>query len=441
MAPPHSDKKSSHRSYTAFCQYRSSCGKTSSEDDNDIRYYVDKNGLISTENPSRIMCLDNKLEDSNAGNRINPEANSPSTLNLETPSYSGSQNRQVQHPHGSIATERARRMDYLRKEMANKISEIAQLSVQLGTINSEIDELEIKMATDVEDLEKIANILKERSANIITAIDRIRNILEKIRLGNSSTRALTYVIMNTLFNTALKQSTSLRHDLSSQSPSLPLTPATLGQISASLTSFSRTLDSYAGLAKQELNPAKQEKAQERLKSFREDLASYRTHFAELKASSEEIQTSQNRTELLGRRPHHAATPENPYANTTSSAGPSSASPWAPRNGTSGGGQLSMQSGDYERETHALREQSFFANTHSALDDYLARGGAVLSDLSQQREMLKGTQRKMYNVANTLGISHDTIRMIERRARQDKWIFWAGVVIFFTFCYLVLKWLR
>ncbi|KAH8809163.1 hypothetical protein F5884DRAFT_734048 [Xylogone sp. PMI_703] len=247
--------------------------------------------------------------------------------------------------------------------------------------------------------------------------------------------------MNTLFNTALKQSTSLRHDLSSQPATLPLTPSTLGQISASLTSFSRTLDSYAALAKQEPNPAKQEKAQERLKSFREDLASYRAHFAELKASSEEIQTSQNRTELLGRRPHHAATPENPYANATVSAGPSSSSPWAPKNGTNGGGQLSMQSGDYTREAHALREQNFFANTHSALDEYLARGREVLGDLGQQREMLKGTQRKLYNVANTLGVSAGTIQMIERRAKQDKWIFWVGVIVFFVFCYLVLKWLR
>lgn len=56
-------------------------------------------------------------------------------------------------------------------------------------------------------------------------------------------------------------------------------------------------------------------------------------------------------------------------------------------------------------------------------------------------MLKGTQRKLYSVANTLGISGDTIRMVERRAKQDKWIFWAGVVIFVIFVYLVLRWLR
>jgi len=56
-------------------------------------------------------------------------------------------------------------------------------------------------------------------------------------------------------------------------------------------------------------------------------------------------------------------------------------------------------------------------------------------------MLKGTQRRLYSVANTLGVSGDTIRMVERRAKQDKWIFWAGVVVFFGFCWLVLRYLR
>jgi Golgi SNAP receptor complex protein 2 len=101
----------------------------------------------------------------------------------------------------------------------------------------------------------------------------------------------------------------------------------------------------------------------------------------------------------------------------------------------------MGSGDVTRESHALREQSFMANTHTALDEYLARGQAVLGELADNREILKGTQKRLYSVANTLGISGDTIRMVERRAKQDKWIFGVGVVVFFTFCWLVLHYLR
>lgn len=32
----------------------------------------------------------------------------------------------------------------------------------------------------------------------------------------------------------------------------------------------------------------------------------------------------------------------------------------------------MGSEDYTREAHALREQNFFSQTNSALDDYIAR---------------------------------------------------------------------
>jgi hypothetical protein len=240
---------------------------------------------------------------------------------------------------------------------------------------------------------------------------------------------------NTLFNTALKQSTSLQRDLATPPP---YSTSLLGQISASLTSFSRTLDSYASLSKTELNSEKKSKAEQRLQTFRSELQSFREQFKELKLQSEEASALNNRTELLGRRPHNTGTPDNPYSNAAIASGPAvTNSPWAPKEG----GSLSINSGDYTRETHALREQNFFANTHTALDEYLARGQAVLGDLGQQREILKGTQKRLYSVANTLGISGDTIRMIERRTKQDKWIFWAGVVIFFGFCWLVLHYLR
>ncbi|KAK4040654.1 hypothetical protein C8A01DRAFT_35307 [Parachaetomium inaequale] len=272
--------------------------------------------------------------------------------------------------------------------------------------------------------------------------------------------------MNTTFNSALKQRTTIRKDLSSLSSPAPtsdphsqqqpqqLTPAALGSLSSSLTSFARTIDEYNALAKQELNRAKQEKAFERIRDFRAELADFRAQFDALKAAREEAAHADNRAELLGRRPFAAATPENPYAGAgSSSMGSASASGY----GIGGGGRgharttsiaeagsssgLGMGSGDVTREGHALREQQFFASTHSALDDYIARGQAVLGDLSQQREMLKSTQRRLYSVGNTLGISGDTIRMIERRAKQDKWIFGAGVVVFFLFCWLVLHYLR
>lgn len=147
------------------------------------------------------------------------------------------------------------------------------------------------------------------------------------------------------------------------------------------------------------------------------------------------QSNLNRNELLGRRPHHSSTPENPYSNAGSAA--SNSSPFRPSHASAFGASPA----DYNRESHALREQSFMESTNAQLDEFLERGRAVLGDLGQQREMLKGTQRKLYSVATTLGISGDTIKMVERRAKQDKWIFWASILVFFGLCYLVLRWLR
>ena len=157
----------------------------------------------------------------------------------------------------------------------------------------------------------------------------------------------------------------------------------------------------------------------------------------LRKAREDSQYQSNRAELLGRRPYNA-TPENPYANVSSTTIHST---FQPRHPTQQQTHLSTGAGDEAREAHALREQNFFSNTNSALDDYIARGQAVLGDLGQQREMLKTTQKRLYGVANTLGISGDTIRMVERRAREDKWIFVAGVLVFFLFCWLVLHFLR
>lgn len=67
-----------------------------------------------------------------------------------------------------------------------------------------------------------------------------------------------------------------------------------------------------------------------------------------------------------------------------------------------------------REQHALHEHSFIHSTEARLDDFIAQGRAVLDDLVEQRTMLKGTQRRLLDAANTLGLSKDVIGWIERR---------------------------
>lgn len=238
-----------------------------------------------------------------------------------------------------------------------------------------------------------------------------------------------------------------------------------GQIQASLTSLSRTIDDYAELAKGELVPTKQEKAMERIKNFRTDLADYRQTFSRLKKDREEAvckspsrsppQTTPKDPQSNKPTPANDPQPHRPLQPST----PPHLHPRKPLRRHRPLPQLPLRPPfqaqqplhrhphrrpppeEYTREQHAFREQTFMSTTNAALDEYLERGRAVLGDLGQQREMLKGTQKKLYSVANTLGVSGDTIRMVERRARQDKWVFWVGCVVFFGFCWVVVHFLR
>lgn len=247
--------------------------------------------------------------------------------------------------------------------------------------------------------------------------------------------------MNVAYNSALRQSKALRHDLDTLTAAAPgtLTPSSIGNVSASLASLSKSVDEYAALAPHELVPKKQEEAAARVGRFRDDLAEFRTRVDAVKRAREEAAEGASRGELMGRRPY-ASTPENPYAASTGGSGASQANPYG-AGAVAAGGSLALGEAEDAREAHALREQNFFSGTNTALDEYIARGQAVLGDLGQQREVLKGTQKRLYSVANTLGVSGDTIKMVERRAREDKWIFGAGAVVFFLFCWLCIHFLR
>ncbi|KAF2479773.1 hypothetical protein BDY17DRAFT_45443 [Neohortaea acidophila] len=263
--------------------------------------------------------------------------------------------------------------------------------------------------------------------------------------------------MSALYNSALRQSKAIRADLDAFTSSSGSNAALQGQLTTSITSFSRTLDDYQRAIDSELVPDKATKGKERITNFRTDLLDFRSRFAELKHEREQAQLANNRNELFGRRPHAAQTPENPYADaaiTSATIGRgenvnplfrTSNPNFQP--GSSGVNSYSAYQSPYglgadeARENHALREQSFFSSTNSTLDEYIQRGQAVLGDLGDQREVLKNTQRKLYNIGTTLGISGDTIRMVERRAKQDKWIFGGGVLVFIVFVYFVLRWLR
>lgn len=72
---------------------------------------------------------------------------------------------------------------------------------------------------------------------------------------------------------------------------------------------------------------------------------------------------------------------------------------------------------------------------------LSTGYHVLTNLQDQRGVLKRTKTRMLNFANTLGLSNTVLQLIERRTYQDKFILFGGmivtiVIIFFIYLYFV-----
>nr|XP_033775111.1 Golgi SNAP receptor complex member 2 isoform X2 [Geotrypetes seraphini] len=80
------------------------------------------------------------------------------------------------------------------------------------------------------------------------------------------------------------------------------------------------------------------------------------------------------------------------------------------------------------------------NAHRGMDELLGSGSSILDGLRDQRRTLKGTQKKILDVANMLGLSNTVMRLIEKRAFQDKCIMIGGMLLTFVVMYLVIKYL-
>ncbi|XP_059414424.1 Golgi SNAP receptor complex member 2-like [Carassius carassius] len=88
----------------------------------------------------------------------------------------------------------------------------------------------------------------------------------------------------------------------------------------------------------------------------------------------------------------------------------------------------------------LQFNSSLQNAHRGMDDLLGSGSSILNGLRDQRSTLKGTHKKMLDVANMLGLSNTVMRFIEKRASQDKFIMMAGMLATCFVMFLVVKYL-
>lgn len=68
------------------------------------------------------------------------------------------------------------------------------------------------------------------------------------------------------------------------------------------------------------------------------------------------------------------------------------------------------------------------------------GYSILDNLREQKSKLKGAHRRLMDLGNTLGLSNTTIRLIERRVREDKYILFGGMIITLIVITLVIVYL-
>ncbi|POY71528.1 hypothetical protein BMF94_5449 [Rhodotorula taiwanensis] len=310
--------------------------------------------------------------------------------------------------------------------------------------------------------------------------------------------------MNSLYTLALRQSSSLSSDIQhlaslSLSNQLPTSSSPLySQISTGFTQWDRTIDDYEDLAKREIVQQKKDKALARVARFRQEYQQLKRDYERVKsqqtmrpdAHSLTQKTAADRSELFAPSSSIASTSssssqlrqtassrssaapppdsfDSPTSRTTPRIVPNS--PWVPSpsayptttttsSSSSGSSSIPPTGSDYTsqlqarqqqkgggygydgRTDAALREHDFLGQTGQALDAYLAQGQAVLGNLASQRDVLKGTQRRLLSAANTLGLSRSTITFIERRTKEDYYILLGGGAVTLVCFWFILRYL-
>ena len=89
----------------------------------------------------------------------------------------------------------------------------------------------------------------------------------------------------------------------------------------------------------------------------------------------------------------------------------------------------------------LKENANIRQADAQLDALTSNAYAVLSSLGQQRSSLKGIERKVLDFANTLGLSNNVMRTIERRQLVDKFIIYGGMLMTLALLWFVFVHLR
>lgn len=233
--------------------------------------------------------------------------------------------------------------------------------------------------------------------------------------------------MNTLFNHGIKQTQALSKDLAAFESNVVASPLSLqGTISTTLTAFRKTCTDYNDLLRQQQRPGAPQisgdlsKHEQRVAKFSLDAYAFATKFQDLRNQRESLLHDAGRQELLGRRAHIQKDPENPYDHDQA---------------------VRLQQHSMLYREGLLGEQESLSRGSQQLDYILEMGLHALQDMVSQNETLEKIKDKFETSLVTLGVSRGTIIKINKRAKEDKWLFYGGICMMLVCFWYILKLLR
>lgn len=87
--------------------------------------------------------------------------------------------------------------------------------------------------------------------------------------------------------------------------------------------------------------------------------------------------------------------------------------------------------------YSIQHNNSMNNAHQGVDEMIQTGHNVLENLRSQRETIKGAHKRLIDLGNTLGLSNQTMKMIERQVSENKYVMIGGMIVTILFMTLVI----
>lgn len=164
-----------------------------------------------------------------------------------------------------------------------------------------------------------------------------------------------------------------------------------------------------------------------MQTLRQEYAEYKQKIDSLRKQREEALAEANRSRLFSNT--STAISDNPYDESNMTSRQSHAVSQGEQTQINASSGMSMADGLY-------KEQTSLERSNQQLDDILDMGRQAFDDLVQQNEIVGKMRDRMSSSLETMGVSRATIRKIDKKAFEDKWIFYIGAALTFLIMYLI-----